>query len=352
MKVRRCAFVTPEATQVGGGGADIQASLQWGRRRLGGGSTGSLEAEVLLGHVMGVGREWLHAHTDEPLEAVAFRNGRPPRVGPRTTGLQESARRRPAADDKPYLKCAGDAMRRYEQLVQERAHTGCPVAYLTGHKEFAGLPLHVGRGVFIPRPETEELVERVAQWWRGQPRRAVSEVVVDACCGSGAIGIALARFLGTRVVATDVSAAAVELARENAARLGVSRLVSVYRGSCLEPLAQIRPRPPKVRAVIANPPYVATRDLAGLPRDIVDFEPHDALDGGGDGLVVIRTVIAHAETWLEPGGLLALEIGSGQRQAVLELFSGQPWKEPCVACDLAGLPRMALAFFKKVGHPL
>ena len=187
------------AVQAGGHGADSQASLQWGRRLLGGGSAGSIEAEVLLGHVMGVGREWLHAHAGEVLMI--------------------------------------EAKRRYEQLVQERARTGCPVAYLTGHKEFAGLPLHVGRGVFIPRPETEELVERVAQWWRGQPRRAVSEVVVDACCGSGAIGIALARLLDIRVVATDISAAAVELARENAARLGVSRLVSIHRGSCLEPLA-------------------------------------------------------------------------------------------------------------------
>jgi len=302
------------AVQVGGNGGDIRTSLQWGQCHLGGESAGSIEAEVLLGHVMGVGREWLYAHADEPLLI--------------------------------------HAKRRYERLIQERAGTGCPVAYLTGHKEFAGLPLHVGHGVFIPRPETEELVERVVKWWRGQSRREVSEVVIDACCGSGAIGIALAHFLDTRVVATDISRAAVRLARKNAARLGVSRLVQVHRGSLLEPLADMRPRSLQVRAVVANPPYVASKDYTELARDIVRFEPREALDGGEDGLKLIRPLIAQAETWLAAGGLLALEIGSEQKSAVLDLMSGKPWKEAYVDCDLAGLPRLALAIRAEGPAPL
>ncbi len=248
-----------------------------------------------------------------------------------------------------------ESIRTFERLVTERATTHCPVAYLTGRKDFAGLPLAVTRGVFIPRPETEELVEHVVEWWRrsDHPLRPLqnnsppgrAEVLVDACCGSGAIAIALARALGVRVIATDSSETAVAYARHNAVQHGVNHLVSVLRGSGLEPLARLTPRP-VIRAVVANPPYVPTESLAELAPDIVNFEPREALDGGGDGLALFRILVSQVESWLEPGGLLAFEIGSEQGSAVLSILGRGRWEDPQVKRDVAGLPRVVLAVFR------
>jgi len=289
--------VTAEETDVGG-------LLRLGQRALGGGENGLLDAQVLLGFAMRATREWLYAH---------------PEASP---GRQAS--------------------REYRRLVAKRAGTGCPIAYLTGVREFSGLALAMARGVFIPRPETEGLVGLVESWFEGGNFPRDGAVVVDACCGSGAIGVALACRLGIRILATDISREAVKLTGLNAARHGVGDLVQALTGSCLDPVKALSPCP-AVRAVVANPPYVTTAEMAGLPRDIADFEPPESLCGGEDGLDVIRILARDSARALAPGGLLALEIGAGQADAVRDTLSRARFGRVRISKDLAGLPRYARA---------
>jgi len=287
------------------GELEVGTLLRQAASRLGRSDDGMLDAEVLLSFVLGRGREWLLAH--------------------------------------PEFRPDGSELRAFGDLVRKRAE-GCPVAYLTGSKEFAGLDFMMKPGVFIPRPETEGLVELAGEWLAAHPGPGV---IVDACCGSGAIGIALAVRTGLAVIATDISLSAASLARENAERNGVGGLVTVLAGPGLKPLADVRPRP-EVRAVVANPPYVTTAAMAGLPRDVAEYEPRAALGGGPDGLVVARELIREADSWLASGGLLALEMGADQGEILPALFDAGPWRPPRVGRDLAGLPRYVLAEKKGV----
>lgn len=266
--------------------------------------SGALEAELLLAHVLGRDRVWLHAHAEAELPA--------------------------------------DARERFADLVRERARDRTPVAYLTGGREFFGLTLAMRRGVFIPRPETEGLVDRVAAWVAGREAGRDAEVLVDVCCGSGAIAVALARETGWRVMATDRSPEAVRLTRDNAASLGVGEAVTVLAGSLLEPLDGLSPRP-RVRAVVSNPPYVTTAEMSGLAPDIARHEPALALEAGADGLDVVRALVRDAAGWLLPGGMLAMEIGAGQGGAVRSLLTEAGWSGVRVEADLAGRDRYALA---------
>lgn len=205
-----------------------------------------------------------------------------------------------------------------------RRAKGEPIAYIVGHKEFYGLELAVTPAVLIPRPETELLVDLVLE------RRPAS--VVDLGTGSGAIALALKRHLpATRVVAVDVSAAALAVARRNAVRHGLE--IELRHGRWLEALAGER-----FEAIVSNPPYVAVGDphLADLP-----YEPRLALEAGADGLDAIRLIAREGPAHLVPGGWLLLEHGAGQHDAVraaleaagLETQQGWP--------DLAGIPRVA-----------
>ncbi|MEK7767499.1 MAG: HemK/PrmC family methyltransferase, partial [bacterium] len=221
--------------------------------------------------------------------------------------------------------------------VRERARTRCPVAYLTGEKAFAGLRLAVRRGVFIPRPETEGLVELVVGWFRRAGASAPAGPIVDACCGSGAVGIALAFALRRPVIATDVSSEAIALTHENASRCGAEGLVAARAGSLLGPVSE------EPAAVVSNPPYVRSALIPGLDRDIRDFEPTAALDGGADGLDVVRALVGQAAPRLPPGAPLALEIGEEQGEAVRGLLAGGGWKGVRIEADLAGKARYALA---------
>jgi release factor glutamine methyltransferase len=261
---------------------------------------------VLLSFALGRNREWLYAH--------------------------------------PEHRPDGAVRRTFDEMVRARAE-GCPVAYLTNRKEFAGLDLAMRRGVFIPRPETEGLLELAESWLAANPGPGV---VVDACCGSGAIAVALAVRTGATVIATDISASAVGLARENAARHGVSGLVAVLAGRGLTPLGELNPRP-EIRAVVSNPPYVTLAAMSGLPRDVAGYEPRAALEGGPDGLGVIRELLQEAGAWLGSGGLLALEMGADQAETLPALFEPERWGPPRIARDLAGLPRYVLAV--KTGLP-
>ena len=205
-----------------------------------------------------------------------------------------------------------------------RRKEGEPLAYILGRKEFYGLELEVTPDVLVPRPETELLVDLTLE------RRPAS--VLDLGTGSGAIALALKRHLpAARVVAADASAAALEVARRNAAKFGLD--IDLRQGRWFEPLAGER-----FEAIVCNPPYVALGDphLAQLP-----FEPRLALESGADGLDAIRLVAREAPAYLLPGGWLLLEHGAGQHDAVraaleaagLETREGWP--------DLAGIPRVA-----------
>jgi release factor glutamine methyltransferase len=164
-------------------------------------------------------------------------------------------------------------------------------------------------------------------------------VVAEPCCGSGAIAVALARTAGCRMIATDLSPAAVALTRQNAVASAVGPLVQVVPGSLLEPVqAGLR-----LDAVVCNPPYVRLDEMPGLAPDIARHEPGLALVAGEDGLGVIRALVGQAASRLVAGGLLAMEIGAGQGAAVTALLSGDPWDAVRCDQDLAGRDRYVVA---------
>jgi len=284
----------------------VAAMIAHGTERLRGaaGAAARLEAEVLLAHEAGVSREWLMA--------------------------------------RPEVTPASRVVCRYARTIERRRTTRIPVAYLTGGKEFAGLPFAMRSGVFIPRPETEGLLELVETWLRPRLPLVPGEVVVDACTGSGVLAVALARRLGVRVFATDRSRSAVALTRHNARRLGVAHLVRAVRGDGIAPLSPSF----QAAAVVANPPYVRDALWTRLPRTIRDHEPRGALLAGPDGLRVVRKLLGQARVRMAAGGLVAIEIAPGQRRAVVAMLSRSPWTDGRVEADLTGRIRYAVAVNK------
>lgn len=221
------------------------------------------------------------------------------------------------------------------ELVNRRS-AGEPVAYLTGCKEFMGLVFTVNPSVLVPRPETELLVEAAL---KELPPFAT---VIDVGTGSGAIAVSLAFYrTGAVVYATDCSPAALDVARANAAGLGVEDRCFFYQGDLLEPfsaggamvLADL---------ITANLPYIARDEYPGLPEEVRLFEPVLALDGGTDGLDLYRRLIPAVPRFLKRGGLLLLEIGCRQGQALRDLLNSPIW-EVSVLRDLAGLDRLVVA---------
>ncbi|MFA5844903.1 MAG: peptide chain release factor N(5)-glutamine methyltransferase [Coriobacteriia bacterium] len=216
--------------------------------------------------------------------------------------------------------------------VRRRAE-GEPLQHVTGEMPFRHLVVRVGPGVFIPRPETETLVEAVLE------AAGPSPVVVDLCTGSGCVALALAQEAGASVWATDIDRDAALTARENAARLGLAGRVTVLEGDLFAPL------PPDllggVDAVVANPPYVPTADIAALPGEVARFEPARALDGGEDGLDTARRIIAEASRWLRPGGVLAMELDETRVDDAAIVM--RAWYEGVqTRRDLTGRPRVVI----------
>lgn len=200
-----------------------------------------------------------------------------------------------------------------EALLARRARHE-PLQYLLGETEFAGVTLAVGPGVFIPRPETELVVERALAL--GPPGPAT---VLELCTGSGAIACALAaRRPDWTVWAVEREAAVAACARANTRRLGLDARIRIREGDLFAPLGAAGLEG-AADLVVANPPYLATPVLPTLPAEVRDWEPPAALDGGADGLDVIRRLVAAAPDWLCPGGALVLEIGEAQGAAVQAL---------------------------------
>jgi release factor glutamine methyltransferase len=214
------------------------------------------------------------------------------------------------------------------QTAIARRAAGEPVAYILGEREFYGLRFRVDPAVLIPRPETEHLVEfAIAHAPQGA-------TVADIGCGSGSIAIALAHARpDLLVIATDVSAAALQVARANALALGVAQRVTFMQGDLLAPLAQA-----SCAVVVSNPPYIAAGD-AHLAQGDLRFEPTSALTDGADGLALLRKIAADAPRCLTPGGWLAVEHGHDQGAAVMALFQAAGLEQVATTPDLAGIPR-------------
>lgn len=256
-----------------------------------------LDAEVLIAHALGLERVMLYARFDQPL------------------GEEERDRIR--------------------TLVKRRS-SGEPVAYLVGEKEFWSLPFEVTRDVLIPRPDSETTVELGVDALRGNE----APVIVDVGTGSGCLAIALAHQIpDARVYALEISAAAVAVATRNAERNGVADRVRVIESDLLSRL------PDDIRAdlVVANLPYIPSAQMATLMKDVRDFEPRLALDGGPDGLEPIRRLLAELGPRMAPGGLVALEADPGQMDAIAGLFAEAGFGKAGATQDLAGRKRVATA---------
>ncbi len=201
----------------------------------------------------------------------------------------------------------------------KRRLAGEPVQYVTGTAAFMMGEFEVTPAVLIPRPETEALTEVVLRLLGA----AAAPIVADIGTGSGVIATTVAmKVPAARVYATDVSAAALEVAARNAERAGVAERVTFLEGEMLQPLRDSG-LAGKVTALVSNPPYIPTGELAGLQAEVRDFEPREALDGGEDGLDCIRVLVQDGPEFLSPGGFLALEVGDGQASGVAELMREQ-----------------------------
>ena len=234
-----------------------------------------LEAEILLSHVTGLSRATLLAHPDRPLPSNQPTN----QLTNQLTNQQSN----------------------YQALIRRRA-SGYPLPYLTGRIEFYGLEFEVTPETLIPRPETETLVDLALA------HRPAT--VVDVGTGCGCIAVALAaRLPNATVYAIEIAPPALAVARRNVERHGVAARVHLLIGDVLTPISG------PVHLIVSNPPYVPTGDCASLPVSVRDHEPRLALDGGPDGLSVIRRLLAQAPAKLRPGGRLLIEIGADQGEA-------------------------------------
>ena len=241
---------------------------------------------------------------------------------------------------------------RINRLVKRRA-CGEPLQYIIGHVDFLGLEIRVGKGVLIPRPETEMLVEEAIKAVGSQklpPHPPLSKggrrggeysslSILDLCTGSGCIALALAReFPAAEVYATDVSAKAIKYAKDNAEHNGICN-IAFLKGSLFRPVEENM----AFDLITANPPYIRTSDISGLQREVREWEPLRALDGGDDGLDFYRNILLKAAGHLKEGGWIFFELGFGQAEAVAEMADNSGFKNIELIKDFAGIDRVLKA---------
>jgi release factor glutamine methyltransferase len=228
---------------------------------------------------------------------------------------------------------ARQELARYRELHQRR-RAGEPVAYLLGAREFYARPFLVDRRVLVPRPETEHLVEVALARTR---HLSLSARALDLCTGSGCVAVSLGRERPTsRVLAADISPDALAVAAENVLRLGAYNVGLVHS----DLFAALRPGRDRFDLITANPPYIADGEIPSLPVDVRAYEPRIALAAGADGLDVLRRIVAEAPLFLAAGGVLAVEIGADQGEAVRGLFADAGLREIALQRDYAGLDRV------------
>ncbi len=226
------------------------------------------------------------------------------------------------AEDETRLLISAAATQGDLAAMVERREAGVPLEYVIGWAEFCGLRIAVDPGVFVPRHRTEFLVTQAAAV------AGPGAVVVDLCCGSGAVGVALAAVVeGVELHAADIDPAAVRCARRNVGAVEGR----VYEGDLDQPLpTTLRGR---VDILVANVPYVPTADIELLPREARLYEARVALDGGVDGLDVVRRVAAATPSWLAPGGHLLVETSVRQAPQAVEIFAGNGLTPRVASCD-------------------
>lgn len=255
------------------------------------------EAGSLLGHVIERDRSFIISHAEDPITS--------------------------------------EEAEKFAGFVEERAE-GKPQQYITGHQEFFGLDFEVSEDVLIPRPETELLVETALKLLPN----ASASFICDVGTGSGCVAVTLLHERSnTCGMAIDISPAAIEVARRNAARHAVTERLEFLNSDCFVEVD----KETVFDLIVSNPPYIPVGDLENLQREVRDYEPHLALEAGPDGLSTIRRLLADAGTYLKPGGHLLFEIGFDQRAAVENLiapmvFSGS-WNLLDIYPDLQGIPR-------------
>ena len=278
----------------------IGSILKWTEQYFGtrGIDSPRLDAEVLLSHVLGKERIYLYVHFDEPLEA-------------------------------PELAA-------YREYIKQRVARQ-PVAYIIGRREFMGLSFRVTPAVLVPRPDTEILVQAALDRLAAKPAARIADIGT----GSGAIVLSLLYYRKElQASAVDISADALAVAAENAASLGVAERVMFCEGDLLAPLAG-----QQFAAIVSNPPYIPTADIAGLAPEVRTAEPMGALDGGADGLVFYRRLVADAPALLASDGFLAMEVGIHEAAPVAALAQASgAFARTEVLKDLAGIERVVVCW--------
>ena len=226
------------------------------------------------------------------------------------------------------------AVEEQARALVRRHLAGEPVAYLIGEWEFYGLPLDIDRQVLIPRADTETLVDCALPFLRGQ----AGSRVLDLCAGSGCIGLAVAsQVADCRVTLGDISEGALRICRQNIRRNDLSdRVAPLQVNAMAAPPRQLG----TYDCILCNPPYIPTGDIAGLDVSVRDFEPHDALDGGEDGLDFYRAVSSLWREALHTGGMLFFEVGIGQADDVLRIMRSFGFGDLEITPDPAGIPRV------------
>lgn len=276
-----------------------------------------LAAELLLIHLLGRDRTWLYTHPEAPLDSTTL--------------------------DK------------YFALVARRA-AGEPTQYIIGKQEFWGLEFEVTPAVLIPRPETEHIIE-VAVERMGAARRNDELRIADVGTGSGCVAVALAKeFPRSQITATDISPAAIEVAKRNAIRHNAQEQIKFIEANILEPKSSFPESshsPPATSLhshrlfdlIASNPPYIANSEAAMLQREVREHEPQIALFAGPTGLEIYARLIEQAESQLGPKGLLILELGYDAAEYVRKMIDARgAWRDVAITNDLAGIPRVLASF--------
>ena len=266
--------------------------------------TARLDAEVLLAHVVGCKR----------IDLYGIRHGE---------------------------EAPAEVKQKYRELIRKRLE-GCPVAYLTGRKEFYGLELKVSPAVLIPRPDSEHVVMECLTLAKAMEKPRI----VDIGVGSGNLAIAIAKHHPTaEVTAIDKSADALKIAQENAAKHGVAERIRFLQGDLFAPLGPDE----RFDFIVSNPPYIADEDMPKLPVGVRNYEPHQALQGGPGGFVVFDRLIAESRARLLPGGHLIIEIGSPQEKPAREKLAAiAEFTLAPTILDFSGHPRVLRAQHKRV----
>jgi release factor glutamine methyltransferase len=283
---------------------NIRSALREAMARLEAASVPShaLAAELLLMHALNRDRTWLYTYPEDEIPPAA--------------------------------------LGKFHALIAER-ESGTPTQYLTGHQEFWGLEFEVTPAVLIPRPETEHVIE-ITLDRLGTDRKNSKLQIADIGTGSGCIAVALAHELPqAEIIATDISGAALDVARRNAARHNATTRVQFIESNLFDALGEASP---KFDVIVSNPPYIRLSEAPHLQLEVRAHEPPTALFAGDDGQAIYAPLIREAPNHLKPGGLLILELGHDSLSGVQEMIAAtQSWSQVQIKNDLAQIPRVISA---------